>query len=222
MAASLAHELNQPLTATINYSNSCLRILKEPRPDTDKLVQGLKHAVEGATMTADIIRHIRQFVQKGEERYATVNLNQAVRNAAALISHEIQRHNVVLTFELEVAIPEIEGNLIQIEQVILNFMLNSIEAMARVKKQKHELTIKTESKTSGMIRVAVIDSGEGVQQESLPKIFDAFFSTKAEGMGIGLSISRSIIESHQGNISARSHDKGGAEFAFELPMTMAS
>ena len=222
MAASLAHELNQPLTATINYSNSCLRILKEPQPDTARLVEGIEHAVEGATMTADIIRHIRQFVQKGEERYGAVDLNHAVRNAAALISHEVQRHNVMLKFELEVAIPIIDGNLIQIEQVILNFMRNSIEAMARVKKQNHQMIIKTETKDTGMIRVAVIDSGEGVQQDSLPRIFDAFFSTKAEGMGIGLSISRSIIESHQGYISAQAHDKGGAEFAFELPVMMAS
>ena len=222
MAASLAHELNQPLTATINYSNSCLRMLKQPQPDTIKLIQGIEHAVEGATMTADIIRHIRQFVQKGEERYGAVDLNHAVRNAAALISHEVIRHNVVLTFELEVAIPIIDGNLIQIEQVILNFMRNSIEAMARVKKPNHRLTIKTETLTSGMIRVSVIDSGEGVQHDSLPRIFDAFFSTKDEGMGIGLSISRSIIESHQGHISARAHAKGGAEFAFELPAMMAS
>lgn len=222
MAASLAHELNQPLTATINYSNSCLRILKEPEPNTEQLAQGLKHAVESATMTADIIRHIRQFVQKGEDSYGAVDLNQAVRNAATLISHEIQRHKVALTFELEVGLPIIEGNLIQIEQVILNFMLNSIEAMARVEKKQHQLTIKTETGDSGMIRVAVIDSGEGVQQDSLPKIFNAFFSTKAEGMGIGLSISRSIIESHQGRISARPHDEGGAEFAFELPVRMAS
>lgn len=222
MAASLAHELNQPLTATINYSNSCLRILKQPQPDTAKLIKGIERAVEGATMTADIIRHIRQFVQKGEERYSAVDLNHAVRNAAALISHEVHRHNVVLTYELEVAIPIIDGNLIQIEQVILNFMRNSIEAMARINKPNHHLTIKTKTLPSGMIRVSVIDSGEGVQQESLPKIFDAFFSTKAEGMGIGLSISRSIIESHQGHISARSHDDGGAEFAFELPAMMAS
>ncbi len=151
MAASLAHELNQPLTATINYSNSnsCLRMLKQPRPDTARLIQGLKRAVEGATMTADIIRHIRQFVQKGEEQYSAVNLNHAVRNAAGLISHEFQRHNVILTFELEVAIPVIDGNLIQIEQVILNFMRNSIEAMARVN-QQHCLTVKTEMKASGM------------------------------------------------------------------------
>ncbi len=222
MAASLAHELNQPLTDTINHSNNCLRILKEPEPDTEQLVQGLKHTVDSATMTSDIIRHIRQFVQKGEDSYGTVNLNHAVRNAAALINHEVQRHKVALTFELEVGLPVIEGNLIQIEQVILNLMLNSIEAMARVKKKHHQLTIKTETRDSGMIRVAVIDSGEGVQQDSLPKIFNAFFSTKAEGMGIGLSISRSIIESHQGRISAQPHDKGGAEFAFELPVRMAS
>lgn len=222
MAASLAHELNQPLTATINYSNSCLRMLKTSRPDTAKLVQGIEHAVEGATMAADIIRHIRQFVQKGEERYGKVNLNQAVRNAAALLNHEFHQHHVALTFEFEVAIPSIEGNLIQIEQVILNFMRNSIEAMDKVDEQCHPLIIKTQKTQSGMIRVSVIDSGEGLQQDNLAKIFNAFYSTKAEGMGIGLSISRSIIESHQGNISARSLATGGAEFSFELPVAEAS
>lgn len=222
MAASLAHELNQPLTGTINYSNGCLRMLKTPHPDTGKLIQGLEHAVEGATLAADIIRHIRQFVQKGEERYGYVDLNQAVRNVTALISHEIQRHDVALNFDLDEDIPGIEGNLIQIEQVILNFIRNSIEAMGRVDSQHRRLTIKTQTTGSGMIRLAVIDSGEGVPENVLPKIFDAFFSTKAEGMGIGLSISRSIVESHQGRISARTLDAGGAEFAFELPATAES
>jgi C4-dicarboxylate-specific signal transduction histidine kinase len=219
MAASLAHELNQPLTGTINYSNSCLRMLKEPKPDTNKVIQGLELAVEGATMTADIIRQIRQFVQKGEEQFSKVDLNQAVRNVVALISHEIHLHNVTLTFDLEKDIPSINGNLIQIEQVILNFIRNSIESMDRADKQINDLTVKTETITSGMIRLAVVDNGEGLQEDFLPKIFDAFFSTKDEGMGIGLSISRSIIESHQGHISARSLDRGGAEFAFELPTT---
>jgi C4-dicarboxylate-specific signal transduction histidine kinase len=222
MAASLAHELNQPLTGTINYSNSCLRLLREPQPDINKLAQGLEHAVEGATMAADIIRHIRQFVQKGEERYCEVDLNQAVQNAATLVSHEIQRHNVAVTFDLEKNLPHVEGNLIQIEQVILNFILNSIEAMDRVQKQQHHLTIKTEIIDTGRVRLAVIDSGEGIPDSSLPKIFDAFFSTKTRGMGIGLSISRSIIESHQGRISARTLEQGGAEFAFELPVAAES
>jgi C4-dicarboxylate-specific signal transduction histidine kinase len=217
MAASLAHELNQPLTGTINYSNGCLRMLKEPCPDTGKLIKGLEHAVEGATLAADIIRHIRQFVQKGEERYGQVDLNQAVRNVTALVSHEIQRHEIELILDLDDDIPGIDGNLIQIEQVILNFIRNGIEAMERVDKQRRKLTIKTETASSGMIRLAVIDSGEGVPEDVLPRIFDAFFSTKAEGMGIGLSISRSIVESHQGRINARTLDKGGAEFTFELP-----
>jgi C4-dicarboxylate-specific signal transduction histidine kinase len=173
-------------------------------------------------MAADIIRHIRQFVQKGEERYCEVDLNQAVQNAAALVSHEIQRHNVAVTFDLEKNLPHIEGNLIQIEQVILNFILNSIEAMDRVQKAQHHLIIKTETIEAGQVRLAVIDSGKGIPDNSLPKIFDAFFSTKVRGMGIGLSISRSIIESHQGRISARTLEQGGAEFAFELPVTMES
>jgi len=222
MAASLAHKLNQPLTATINYSNGCLRLLKHSQPDTLKLIQGLERAVEGATMAADIIRHIRQFVQKGEERYGHVDLNQAVRNVAALLSHEIRRHEIALVFDLDPNIQAIDGNLIQIEQVILNFIRNSIEAMDRMDRQQRRLTIKTQVTPSAMIRLAVSDNGEGIAKAILPKIFDAFFSTKAEGMGFGLSISRSIIESHQGRISACVRDQGGAEFAFELPATAES
>lgn len=222
MAASLAHELNQPLTGTINYSNSCLRLLKNPEPNIDKLIQGLEHAVEGATMAADIIRHIRQFVQKDEELHSEIDLNQAALNAATLISHEIQRHDVALTLELDEQLSKIEGNLIQIEQVVLNFIRNGIEAMDRIDKKNHHLIIKTESTESGMVRLAVKDSGEGIQEEFLPKIFDAFFSTKSKGMGIGLSISRSIIESHQGHIRARTLNEGGAEFSFELPPVTGS
>jgi len=219
MAASLAHELNQPLTGTINYSNGCLRMLKESEPDTGKLIQGLQHAVEGATLAADIIRHIRQFVQKGDERYSAVDLNQAVRNVTALISHELQRHQVELVLALDEGLPAVEGNLIQIEQVILNFIRNGIEAMDRVDEKRRRLTISTQVANSGVVRLAVADSGEGVPDPVLPKIFDAFFSTKPDGMGIGLSISRSIVESHQGTINARTLAQGGAEFAFELPVS---
>lgn len=218
MAASLAHELNQPLTGTINYSNGCLRLLRESEPDKNKLIQGLQHAVEGATLAADIIRHVRQFVQKGDERCAPVDINQAVRNVTALISHEIQRHRVQLNLDLDEPLPYIEGNLIQIEQVILNFIRNGIEAMDRINSDHRRLTIQTRATAAATLRLAVSDSGEGVPTHALPRIFDAFFTTKPHGMGIGLSISRSIIESHQGSISARPLESGGAEFSFELPV----
>ena len=219
MAASLAHELNQPLTGTINYSNSCLRMLKDETPDTDKITQGLKHAVEGATMAADIIRHIRHFVQKDEALHSVVDLNEAVNNAATLISHEIQRQNVKLVFKMQHDLPLIEGNLIQIEQVILNLMLNGIEAMDRIKNSKHhQLLLITELIENNMVRLIVIDSGHGLPENQAEKIFDPFFSTKNKGMGIGLSISRSIIETHQGNIQARSLGNSGTELSFELPV----
>jgi C4-dicarboxylate-specific signal transduction histidine kinase len=172
-------------------------------------------------MAADIIRHIRQFVQKGEERSAPVDLNQAVRNVTALISHETQRHQVQLNFDLGKDLPCIEGNLIQIEQVILNFIRNGIEALDKVDSNRRRLTIQTRATGAGTLRLAVSDSGEGVTADVLPRIFDAFFTTKPQGMGIGLSISRSIIESHQGSIRARPLEAGGAEFSFELPVSAA-
>ena len=218
MAASLAHELNQPLTGAINYCAGCLRMLREGNTDPEKLIQGMERAVQGATLAADIIRRVREFVQKGDLQRCPVDLNRAVRNVVSLVQHEAQRHEVSLELDLEQDLPPVEGDMIQLEQVVLNFIRNGIDAMASVQPDRRSLRITTRRSGEGMITVSARDSGEGIAEDVMPKIFDTFYTTKPDGMGIGLSISRSIIESHQGRIRACSLSDGGTELVFELPV----
>jgi len=216
MAASLAHELNQPLTGAINYCAGCLRMLREGNPDREKLTEGMERAVEGATLAADIIRHVREFVQKGEPQRSAVDLNAAVRNVVSLVQHETRRHKVNMVLKLEDDLPLVEGDMIQLEQVVLNFIRNGIDAMVAVEPGRRSLTLATRRDHAAVV-VSARDSGEGIPETVMPRIFDAFYTTKADGMGIGLSISRSIIEAHQGRIRACSLSGGGTEFVFELP-----
>jgi C4-dicarboxylate-specific signal transduction histidine kinase len=217
MAASLAHELNQPLTGAINYCSGCLRMLREGNLDKEKLAHGMENAVEGATLAANIIRHIREFVQKGDAQQSAVDLNRAVRNVTTLVMHEARRHNVEIHLDLDNNLPPVAGDMIQLEQVVLNFIRNGIDAMNAVRPGNRVLTVTTRHTEDGKVMVSAKDQGEGIAEEAMPRIFDAFYTTKADGMGIGLSISRSIIEAHQGNIRARSLSSGGTELLFEIP-----
>jgi len=217
MAASLAHELNQPLTGAINYSSGCLRMLKSNNYDSKKLMLGMERAIEGATLAANIIRHIREFVQKEDTQHNLVNLNNIINSATTFILPEARRHKVNIHFELDRQLPLILGNNIQLEQVILNFIRNSFDAMESVNTENRLVTI-TSKGNGKTILFTVSDNGEGISNDNSSKIFDAFYTTKSDGMGIGLSISRSIIESHHGSIMAKSLPQGGAEFAFELPI----
>jgi len=222
MAASLAHELNQPLTGAINYCSVCLRMLREGNVDTKKLTQGMKNAVEGTKLAADIIRRIRGFVQKGDTQHCALDLNRAVHNVATLIKHEARQHRIEIILNLQPHLPRVVGDMIQLEQVVLNFILNSIDAMNEVKPESRKLCITTQKTEEGKVMLTTTDSGTGITKDAMPKIFDAFYTTKSDGMGIGLSISRSIIESHQGIIKARSLPDGGTEFLFELPVQQVS
>jgi len=222
MAASLAHELNQPLTGAINYCSGCLRMLREGNTSPETLARGMESAVEGATLAANIIRRVREFVQKGDTQQSAVDLNRAVRNVATLVMHEARRHDVEIKLDLDENLPLVQGDMIQLEQVVLNFIRNGIDAMDAVKSGNRILAITTRCMKGEKVMVSATDNGEGIAEEAMPKIFDAFYTTKPEGMGIGLSISRSIIESHQGSIRARSLSGGGTEFVFEIPVQQAS
>lgn len=218
MAASLAHELNQPLTGAINYSSGCLRMLREGKYDPEKLIEGMERATEGAKLAADIIRHIREFVQKDDAERTSVNLNKVINNVMPLTMLEASRYNIEIRLDLAKTLPPVQGDMIQLEQVILNFIRNGIDSMNMIKSKNHCLTITTRQRKESVL-VTASDTGEGIPTEALSKIFDAFYTTKSDGMGIGLSISRSIVESHHGKIMAKSLSEGGASFSFELPIT---
>lgn len=217
MAASLAHELNQPLTGSINYSNGCLRMLKEGDYDTQKLMLGLERSVEGATLAADIIRQLREFLQKGESKRTAVNLNQAVTNVIELIKPELRRHRVAIKLELQEHLGKVLANIIQVEQVILNFIRNGIDAMEKIGFTERSMTISTRQ-NKDIISLSVADSGEGIPNDKLTTVFDAFYTSKDDGMGMGLSISRSIIEASNGRIMAQNLSQGGSQFTFNLPV----
>jgi C4-dicarboxylate-specific signal transduction histidine kinase/ABC-type amino acid transport substrate-binding protein len=217
MAAGLAHELNQPLTGAINYSSGCLRRLKQGDFDKDKLIQGLERTVEGATLAADIIRHLREFVQKGHSQRKLTSLNNVVLNIVDLVSVEIKRHKANVVLDLADNLPAIVANAVQLEQVVLNFIRNGLDAMENTEPAKRKLIIATTAE-NGNVKLSVTDYGHGILPETESKLFDAFYTTKPDGMGMGLSISRSIIESHNGIISARNAANAGACFSFAIPI----
>jgi len=216
MMAGLAHELNQPLTGAINYSSACLRRLKYEEIDREKLIIGLERAVEGATMAADIIRQLREFVKKGKSAKESVNINVVVLKIVDLLSAEIRRHKTRVTLQLADNIPVILANEIQLEQVVLNFIRNSLDAMENTEVRLREIIITTELDYD-KVRLFVMDFGDGIPATTEGEVFDAFYTTKSDGMGMGLSISRTIIEEHNGTIVANNNPETGACFSFEIP-----
>lgn len=217
MAASLAHELNQPLTGAINYSSGCLNMLREEQLNKQKLKIGLQRTIEGATLAADIIRQLHEFVQKGESRRKPMAINQAVYNVLELIKPELQRCNIKLQLNLMDCQKKILANRVQIEQVVLNFIRNALDAIVESERQPGNITIATSCAEKQVI-LSVADTGNGIEETKLNSIFDAFYSSKPEGMGMGLSISRTIIESHNGHIRVENLASGGCRFTIELPL----
>jgi C4-dicarboxylate-specific signal transduction histidine kinase len=176
----------------------------------------MEKAVEGATMAADIVRHAREFMQKGEAEHTQVDINGAAEAIVGLMRVEAERHAIDIDMTLEPGLPVVSGNLIQIEQVILNFMRNAVDAIEASQREERQILVKTQRKAD-VVALTVLDTGDGIAPDAMPRLFDAFYTTKAEGMGIGLSISRSIIEAHEGRIFAAPATFGGASFSFELP-----
>ena len=217
MAAGLAHELNQPLTGAINYSSGCLRRIEQGDHNIEKLKQGLEKTVEGATLAADIIRQLRNFLQRGDDYQCCASLNDVVLNITDLISADIKRHNVELTLNLDKNIQDVRMNKVQIEQVILNLIRNGLDAMDDDLLMNRQLTITTKV-IEEFVMLSVLDTGSGIEQSTNTKLFEPFYTTKEEGMGIGLSISRTIIEAHNGIIGGENLGDQGTQFYFRLPL----
>ncbi len=217
MAAGLAHEINQPLTGAINYSSGCLRRIEQGDFNIEKLKQGLEKTVEGATLAADIIRQLRKFLQRGDDHQCCASLNDVVLNITDLISTDIKRHNVELILKLDKNIPDVTMNKVQIEQVILNLIRNGLDAMDNDSLINRQLTVATK-KVEGFVMLSVMDTGSGIEASTDTKLFEPFYTTKEEGMGIGLSISRTIIEAHNGIIGGENLDTEGAHFFFRIPL----
>ncbi|VVP67364.1 Adaptive-response sensory-kinase SasA [Pseudomonas fluorescens] len=216
MAASIAHEVNQPLAAIASSAESASRWLDRPIPDLDEARVAIKRAASNAHRASEVIRRIRNLTRKSDSHYEDLDLESVVADSLALLDREIQSQQVQLLRKVEGCSPKVSGDRIQLQQVLINLIMNSLQAMTGRKDLPRELHVRIHGKESLAV-VEVRDNGPGIDPQHLALLFDAFFTTKEDGMGIGLSICRSIIELHGGRIWADSQPDGGAIFSFSLP-----
>jgi PAS domain S-box-containing protein len=221
LAASISHEVTQPIAAGITNAQAALLSLGCQPPDLEEVRKALGHIVNEGNRATDVIDRIRALIKKTPPRKDRLKINEAIREVLALAHGEVVKQGVSVQTRLAEGLPLVQGDCVQLQQVIVNLIINAIEAMSGVRKGWRALLISTEQETSGSVLVSVQDSGPGLGAEGLDRLFDAFYTTKPDGMGLGLSICRSIIEAHGGGIWA-SHNVGpGATFQITLPAASA-
>jgi PAS domain S-box-containing protein len=220
LTASLAHEINQPIAAAATDARTCLRWLAREQPDLGEARESAERMVNAVTRAADIISRLRQLFKKGAPQTSLVDVSEVIQEMVVLLRSEASRHSVLIITELSEDLPRVVADRVQLQQVLMNLMLNGIEAMQDTK-SGGQLTIRSLRGEGGQSLISVSDTGKGLPPDQADQIFNAFFSTKAQGTGMGLSISRSIIESHGGRLWATSNSGRGATFNFTLPSAEA-
>lgn len=217
MASTLAHELNQPLAAIANYSQGCVRFLNDLEGDTAKRIrEALEETVKQSLRAGGIIRHLREFVTRGETEKSPEDVRKLIEEAGALALVGSREQGVRSVFDFASATEEVLVDRVQIQQVLMNLMRNAMEAMRE--SERRELTVRTASDDDGYVAIEVADTGPGIPEEIAARLFQPFVTSKASGMGIGLSISKRIVEAHGGEISVSRNSRGGATFRFSLPI----
>ena len=222
LTAAIAHEVNQPLSGIITNAGTCLRMLDIVPPNLEGARETARRTIRDGNRASDVITRLRALFSKKEFTLESLDLNEATQEVIALSLNDLQRNRVVLQSEFADDIPTITGDRIQLQQVILNLLRNASDAMVEVHDRPRQLLIRTEREDGDGVRVSVRDAGVGVDPQSMNKLFDAFYTTKSHGMGIGLSVSRSIIERHQGRLWAEANDGPGATFSFSVPRRLES
>ncbi len=217
LTASIAHEVNQPLSGIVTNAGTCLRMLDAVPPNIDGARETARRTIRDGHRAADVITRLRALFGKREFTREPLDLNDAVGEVVALSLGDLQRGRVVLRTELSDGLPLVVGDRVQLQQVVLNLLLNAAEAMSDVTDRTRELTVRTEREGEDRVRVIVRDAGVGVDRANVERLFDAFHTTKPGGMGIGLSVSRSILERHGGRLWVEPNDGPGATFTFEVP-----
>ena len=216
LAASIAHEINQPLAAVVTNGNACLRWMNLAEPNLDEARATVTAIVQQGKRASDIIARIRAFMTKSPPQMSQLEINGLVREVLNLIDHEVQRNKVVLRAELAGDVAAVVGDRVQLQQVVLNLLMNAVEATSAAAESPKEVLVTSRNEARQVI-VAVQDSGVGIDPENLNQLFNPFFTTKPHGMGMGLAISRSTIQSHGGRLWAASNPGRGATFQFTLP-----
>jgi len=217
LTASIAHEVNQPLSGIITNASTCLRMLAADPPNVDGARETARRTIRDGNRASDVITRLRALFSKKGATSELVDLNEATREVIALSHKELQRSGVIVRPELADDLPPATGDRVQLQQVILNLLLNASDAMSEVNDRPRQLVIRTERDAGDRVRLTVQDAGVGVEPQGVDKLFEAFYTTKSNGMGIGLSVSRSIIESHHGRLWAAPNEGPGAAFSFSIP-----
>jgi C4-dicarboxylate-specific signal transduction histidine kinase len=216
LAASIAHEVNQPLTSVVNSASACLRWLEAQKLEEAR--RSASRVITEGHRASEIIGRIRALAKKAPPQKEWLDVNETIHEVIALARSEIQRNGVALETELSEHVPVILADRIQLQQVILNLMMNAIEAMSGLNDGPRELLVRSGTDETEQVMISVQDSGPGFDPESLDRLFDAFHTTKPQGMGMGLAISRSIINAHGGRLWATANTPHGAIFQFTLPI----
>jgi len=220
LAASIAHEIKQPIAAAHTSAQTCLLWLGRDQPDIEKAQKAVSRIIQDATRASEIINRIRVLFKKEQPQREWVDVNEVILEMISLMSSEAVRRAISVHTELAPALPKVSADRVQLQQVLMNLILNGIEAISEAKVAGH-LTIKSQQKPEDRVFISVSDSGMGLPPERADKVFDPFFTTKPQGTGMGLSISRSIIESHGGRLWASVNPDKGATFQFTLPVERA-
>jgi PAS domain S-box-containing protein len=217
LTASIAHEVNQPLSGIITNASTCLRMLDGDFPNIEGARETARRTIRDANRASDVIARLRALFGRKEFALEPLDLNEVVREVVALSLSDLQRSRVIMRLDLADDLPAVTGDRVQLQQVILNLLRNASEAMAGVDDRSRQISIRTEREHGAHLRVTVRDVGVGIDRPARDKLFDAFYTTKSGGMGIGLSVSRSIVERHHGRLWAEPNDGPGASFSFSIP-----
>jgi C4-dicarboxylate-specific signal transduction histidine kinase len=216
LVASIAHEINQPLAAISTNAGACLNWLDQEKPDLDEVRDSALLIEQSASRASEVIRGVRALVSRSEPQLTMLDINDAVGEVLALSRSELQRHGVALRTDMAVGDCQVFGDRVQLQQVFLNLIMNGVEAMGAVTDRPKLLAITTRAVDTGEMHVTVEDTGTGLDRETASRVFEPFFTTKPNGMGMGLSICRSIIEAHGGRLWASQRLPYGTAFQFTV------
>jgi PAS domain S-box-containing protein len=217
LAASISHEVNQPLAAIIANAQACLRWLDREPPDLNAARRSVEWVIDDSNRANEVIGRVRLLAKKTDPEKVPLDINRVIREVLALVQRELTSHQASLRMELAPALPMIQGDRVQLQQVIINLVMNGAEAMQSVTDRPRELVIRSRQDETQQVLVSVTDCGVGIPTENADRLFNPFFTTKSSGMGMGLSICRSIMEAHDGRLWATANVPFGAMFHFTLP-----